>query len=66
MQKLMGSRHHRVAHALWHTMRADLSADQIKMILKAYGNEWKNPRKMCPLPKASVNSKYNSYDEMVD
>src|SRR5437868_6350025 len=54
INEIMGSREHRLQHALWHASRSELSNAEKHQILNAFGKSWGSFHNLCPSPKENA------------
>ena len=50
INQMMGTREHRVHHALWHAIRGGLDSKNASEVTRAFGTTWKLPHPLCPAP----------------
>src|SRR4051812_14499306 len=64
INETMGSRAHRVQHALWHATRAGLSTKDIQSMVTAFGPLWNKSHALCPAPGGDASrASYNPAGE---
>jgi hypothetical protein len=63
VDRVMGSREHRLHHALWHAARGGLRASEVAQLTNAFGPTWQEARPLCPSPRDASSSTYNPVGE---